>query len=192
METQALFDPGFAPLVYNFYDNIEAINQVLMSVKAPHQRKFKYQMFTPKIIEIIENNIAFHLGCLMWAKYLKEELPDTEIENNPFFGIDLEKESLSEDMFCADIDYLINYFEKYNKDCKFYLGKDLNLESKWLDIAKTYKEFLLLNKSFVNTKITSDLILPNDIEKIMPETNQSNKELIDKSIKEKNLSILLN
>ena len=191
MKTEALFDPGFAPLVYSFTDNITAINQVMRSVKNPNQRKFKFQMIQPQILTILENNIAFYLGCLMWARYVKDELPNQKIVGNSFLGIDAESINLTEEIFCSEVNLIIEYFEKYKKDCKFYLGKEFSLNAKWLKIAKIYKEFLLLNKSFVNTELTTDLLLPENLSEVVIFDNSTNKELITKAIEQKKLSILL-
>lgn len=191
MDKKALFDPGFAPFVYSFSDNILAINQVLASVKSPQQRKFKFKMLQPQIISLVENNISFYLGCLMWAKYLKDELKDKEIVGNSFLGFDFEAAHITEDKFCEDINLLIAYFDRYVKDTKFYLGKESQLSDKWLEIATIYKEFLLLNKSFVKTALTNDLILPENISQVVADNNELNKNFIDKAINEKNLAILL-
>ena len=191
MLEKPLFDPGFAPFVLPFYENIEAIIQLMTSIKNPKQRKFKFQMLQPQIIKLVENNISFYHGCIMWAKILKENMPDLEIINNPFADINLEDKNITQDDITAEIDYLINYFDRYKKDTKFYLSKELALPEKALEIATTYKDFLLLNKSFVNTKKTNDIILPANIDKVILNSNEDNKILIENSLTNKNLSILL-
>lgn len=191
MLEKPLFDPGFAPFVLPFYDNIEAIIQVMTSIKNPKQRRFKFQILQPQIIKLVENNISFYLGCLMWAKILKENMPDLEIINNPFANINLEEKNITEEDITAEIDYLINYFDRYQKDTKFYLSKELSLPEKALEIAKTYKDFLLLNKAFVDVKTTNDIILPKNIDKIILNSNEDNKILIESALINKNLSILL-
>ena len=71
------------------------------------------------------------------------------------------------------------------------MSKELALPEKALEIATTYKDFLLLNKSFVNTKKTNDIILPANIDKVILNSNEDNKILIENSLTNKNLSILL-
>lgn len=191
MLEKPVFDPGFAFFVYPFADSVEALYQEFCTIKNPKTRKFKFQMYHSQLLGMVKNNVAFYLGCLMWAKILRDCMSGKEIENNPFLCVDLSKENISQDEFCAEIDCLINYFEKYKKDCKFYLGKDMNLSENWKVIALLYKEFLLLNNSFVNTKITDDLILPEMIDKVIKMTNEYNKELISKSLESKDLTILI-
>lgn len=191
MLDKPMFDPGFAFFVYPFADSINALYQEFSQIKNPKMRRIKFQMYHSQIVGIVKNNIAFYKGCIMWAKYLKESMPNLKIENNPFIDIDLEKENISQEDFCAEIDSLINFFEKYKKDCKFYLGKDMSLASGWLDIAKLYKEFLLLNKSFVKTEMTDDLVLPKDVVAILKTSNEENKKLIENALNNQDLTKLL-
>lgn len=191
MLDEPLFDPGFAFFVYPLADSLNALYQEFLVIKNPKTRKFKFQMYHKQIIEMVKNNVAFYLGCLMWAKILKEDMPDMKIEENHFLNVDLEKENISQEDFCLEIDYLINYFEKYKKDCKFYLGKDMTLPESWKAITETYKNFLLLNKSFVKTEKTNDLVLPKILDDFLKTTNEENKELIKKALETQNLTILL-
>ena len=120
------FDPGFAPLVYSFSENIDAFNQVLSNLKSMHQKKFRFQMFEKKIREVVQNNVAFYFGCLMWAKYLKETFAQNEVEisGNSFYGVDLEVKGISQQDITSEIDYILSYMDKFEKDYKFYLSKN--------------------------------------------------------------------
>lgn len=193
MAEEALFDPGFAPYVYSFTENVQAIDTIMRTLKSPNQRKFKYQILKPQIIALAANSAAFYLGCLMWAKHLKEDFENgcVEIVNNPFLGINLEDKNITKEDFCADIDNFISYFEKFEKDCKFYLGKSFQLPEGYRQIAKIYKEFLLINNSFVNTKYTSDINLPENIDLIINNSNQTNCTKIQQAIDEGKLELLL-
>lgn len=188
MLDKPLFDPGFAFFVYPLAESMDALYLEFSSIKNPKTRKFKFQMYHKQIISMVKNNVAFYLGCLMWAKILKECMPDMTIEENHFLNIDIKD---IENDFFAEIDYLVNYFEKYKKDCKFYLGKEMNLPANWLTIAELYKEFLSINKSFVKTEKTNDLILPKTLDKILKTTNDENKKLIAKALEIQDLTILL-
>lgn len=190
MITKEKFDPGFAPLVEAFSQNIFAVENIMKSLKTPQQKKFRFQMLLPQIRELIRNSIAFYQGCLMWAAYLKNNYPENTaiIEGNPFLDVDFEKENISKDELCQEIDFLINYLEKIEKDTKYYLAKSADIPSEWEKIAKTYKEFLILNNNFSKTKYTSDLILPDIIN--IKDTCVF-KDEIEKAIKEKNLALLL-
>ena len=191
MTKKVPFDPGFAPMVYSFTDNIKAVENLLFSTKIPNQRRFNFQKLQPQITGLVGNSISFYKGCLMWAKYIKETFPDAEIENNPFFGVDLKSKNITEDELYSEVNLLIAYINKYPEDCKFYIGKTLSFPSEWLDIAKTYKEFLILNQSFTNTKQACDIKLPQNISEIITEVNDKNKQIIDKAINERKLSLLL-
>ena len=190
MLQKALFDPGFAPLVYSFRESIEAIDMVMRAVKVPNQRKFKFKLLQKQIVSIVENSIAFYLGCLMWAKYLKEVMSENEILNNPFLGINLDEKNITQEDFCAEINLLISYFDRYKRDTKFYLGKEFVFNEKWFKIAQCYKEFLVLNDSFVRTKYGFDLILPKTIDDVVIYDNNKNAELIKSAIANHNLSLL--
>lgn len=192
MLDKPLFDPGFAFFVYPLEESVSALYQEFASIKNPKTRKFKFQMYHSQLVNLVKNNVAFYLGCIMWAKYLKENMPDLKIENNPFLNFDLEKENIGQEEFCFEIDFLINYFEKYNKDCKFYLGKDNKLPENWFEIAKKYKEFLLLNNSFIKTELTNDLVLPSDLGNIIKTTNEENKNIIANALEKQDLTLLLN
>jgi len=191
MEKTVLFDPGFAPLVYSFTENIKAIDNLMFSIKIPNQRRFRFQSIQPQITGLVKNSAAFYKGCLMWAKYIKETFPQAEIENNPFFDLDLKSQNISEEDFYEDVNLFIAYINKYPEDCRFYLGKDLSFPEQWLEIATAYKEFLILNNSFINTKYATDLKLPENIDTIITGTNEQNKELIDKAITNRRLDLML-
>lgn len=191
MTTNVLFDPGFAPLVYSFSENIKAIETLMSGIKIPNQRKFKFQSLQPQITALVNNSAAFYKGCLMWAKYIKETAPKSEIKNNPFYGINLKEQNITEEDFYYDINLFIEYIKKYPKNCQFYLGKQLNFPENILEIATTYKEFLTLNKSFTDTKYAADIKLPENINDIVQNSNEKNKELIDNAISSRKLELLL-
>lgn len=192
MTQKVLFDPGFTPLVYSFSENLDAIETFMRNIKLPNQRRFRFQSFQPQIIALTKNSVAFYLGCLMWAKYIKEVHPEAEIENNPFFGVDLNNQPLQEEDFYKEVNLFISYLSKYSKDCKFYLGKEQKFPENWSEIAKTYKDFLELNQSFIKTKYAKDIKLPQNITQIISSTNEHNKNLIDNAIKNNQIDLLLN
>ena len=74
MLDKPLFDPGFAFFVYPLADSLNALYQEFLVIKNPKTRKFKFQMYHKQIIEMVKNNVAFYIGCLMWAKILKEDI----------------------------------------------------------------------------------------------------------------------
>lgn len=162
------FDPGIAQFAPCFSQEVEYYMSQVLATKAVHQRKFKFQIVQPQIFASFEKIVGFYSGCLLWAYFIKnsEKGAEKEITGNNFFGRDVLN---SEDFdFLYEIDFLINYFEKYQKDVKFFLGKTVQLDENWLIIAKTYREFLELNNNFVQTKTTNDLKIPEQFKVGMP------------------------
>lgn len=156
------FDPGIAQYAPCFSQDVEYYMSQVLATKAVHQRKFKFQIVQPHILASLEKIVGFYSGCLLWAHYIKntDNGAEKEITGNGFFGRDVEN---SDDFdFLYEIDFLIKYLGKYEKDLKFFLGKTVNLDEKWLFIAKTYREFLEINKNFVQTKTTKDLKVPEN------------------------------
>lgn len=184
------FDPGIAQFAPCFSQDVEYYMAQVLAPKAIQQRKFKFQIVQPKIYDSFNKIVAFYTGCLLWAFYIKNSDNETEkeITGNGFYGRDVIN---SDDFdFLYEIDFLINYFDKYPKDYKFFLGKDVKLDDKWLDIAKNYRGFLELNKNFVEVKTTKDLKIPTSFK---PNSNLAEiKILFDKVINTGNLEEFLN
>lgn len=184
----AKFDPGFQNLVIPFTDNIEACNGVIGGLSSPHQRKFKFQILFPQIYKLIENNVAFYYGCLLWAYFLVNNFKNNpiEIKDNPFID---KHDEIDMDEIAYNIDYLIKYIQKFENDTKYYLKKSANIDKKWAEILKLYKEFLMLNKGFKTTKLTSEIAIPNDFQ-INIEPDSIRKE-IETAIDNRNIESLL-
>lgn len=159
-ESEAKFDPGFAELVVPFEPNISACNEVIGQIKSFHQKKFKFQMLYPQMLKLIENNVAFYFGCLLWAYYLLNNYKSdpTEITGNTF--LDLDNKAFEEYDMAYDVNYLANYLPKFENDTKYFLGKQVEISQKWKMILEQYKEFVALNNGFRNVKMTSDIIIP--------------------------------
>ena len=188
-EDKVLFDPGFAPLVDDFYQSMGIVQQIMSSVPSMHQKKFKYKMLQSDILKLVKNNVAFYLGCMLWAYYLTENFKNDpkELEGNTFS--ELSEEEKNEYDFFGEIDFITDYFEQYKKDTKYYLGKEQSLPQEWLSILSTYREFLEINNSFLNVKLTSDIKVPAAIG--MRDIGIDIKAAIDKSIADKNIETLL-
>lgn len=188
-EIETPFDPGFAGLVHPFSDNISACNGIIGSLKSMHQKKFKFKILHPQMHKLIENNVAFYYGCLLWAYYLSNAFKDShEISGNPFY--EMNDKDLEEYGITYDVDYLINYLPKFENDTKYYLGKAVNIPEKWLTILNQYREFILLNNGFQKVKMTSDIKLP---ENLLPQlSTEEIKNAIYKSIESKTIEDLLN
>ncbi len=158
-----LFDPGYSKYTLAFATNIDAVYNVIFSMKAMHQRKFKFQTVYPQILKLIEHTVGFYLGCLLWASYISQkfEKDQKEILENDYLG-----KAVNEDEMLFEVNYAISYLDKLKKDCKYYLGKNCNIPDDWYQVMNIYKEFLLSNNFLVNTKNTSELKLPPEVKKL--------------------------
>lgn len=163
-----LFDPGYAQHTTILSINAEYIYANIAQFKNFGQRKMKFKACYPQIIKMVDNNVGFCLGCLLWAVYIKS-LGNLQIEGNPCLGDTYNKEETIE-----EADYSINFFEKLKKDAKYYINENYEINPLHVKILELYKEFLTLNCGFVNTKTTNDVTLPEgfktpskeDLEKI--------------------------
>lgn len=178
-----LFDPGYAQHTTILSISAEYLYACINQFKNLGQRKMKFKMCYPQITEMVENNVGFCLGSLLWAVYIKT-LGDVQIEGNPCLGGTYDKEETLE-----EVDYSIEFFERLKKDVKYYLGSDYEINSTYVKVLELYKEFLVLNCGFVGTKTTNDVILPqgfkapkvDDVDKIYSKIQQvvQNGKLID-------------
>ncbi len=175
------FDPGYAQHTTILSINVEYIYAKINSFKNLGQRKFQFKMNYSQLKRMADNNVGFCLGCILWAVYIKS-LADAKIEGNPCLGDTFNAEEAVE-----EIDYSVAFFDRLKKDAKYYLGQDYEVNPLYMTILDLYREFLLKNSSFVSTKTTNDLILPDKI-KIPDENNlKAIKSKIDEVIKSGNL-----
>ena len=168
------FDPGFAQHTTILSINLEYIYSKINSFKNFGQKKSSFKFNYNQIKRMVDNNVGFCLGSLLWAVYIKS-LGDLQIEGNPCFG-----DTFDKDETCGEIDFSIEYFDQLKKDAKYYLGHDYDVKPLYIKILNLYKEFLLENKNFVSTKTTSDIVLPKDI--VIP--SESDLETIHLKIEE--------
>ncbi len=162
-EKNVLFDPGFAQHTTILSLSLNYIYSEINSFKNFGQRKIKFKMSYPQIIRMTDNNVGFCLGSLLWAVYIKS-LGDLKIEGNPCLGDIFNKEETVE-----EADFSIKYFDQLQKDSKYYLNSNYNINPTHIKILELYKEFLVENKNFVSTKTTNDIILPEGIK--IPDSN---------------------
>lgn len=172
-----LFDPGYSQYLMPFSQNIDAAYNVLLSIKLPKQRKFKFQMLYPQLLKLLEHTVSFYLGCLLWASFISKNFQNQpkNILDNAYF-----EKSVDEEQMLFDVNYAIKYIEKLKKDCQYYLGKNCNIPDEWGQVLAVYKNFLTMNNFLVNAKTTADIILPNCIKDL----SQSELETILKTIEQ--------
>ena len=153
----AQFDPGFVQHMSAFVPNIEYIYAGLNRLKNFTLKKNQFKMYYPKIQSLFKNYLGFYLGCNLWAAYISQ-LDEKPILNNLCFGGEYsEKETLSE------VDFIMDYIEQLKKDVKYYTGQDFTIDENSINILNAYREFLIANKGFVETKTTKDIKLPTNL-----------------------------
>lgn len=153
----AQFDPGFVQHMSAFVPNIEYIYAGLNRLKNFTLKKNQFKMYYPKIQSLLKNYLGFYLGCILWAAYISQ-LDEKPILNNLCFGGEYsEKETLSE------VDFIKDYIEQLKKDVKYYTGQDFTIDENSINILNAYREFLIANKGFVETKTTKDIKLPTNL-----------------------------
>ena len=181
-----LFDPGYSRCILGISENIEFMYGVFQASYMPiKQKKFQFSVMLPKIKETLNQNIAFYLGCLLWASYIKT-IKGAAVEDNPCLNDEYNEENSTH-----DISYLIEFVTKIlDKDSRYYISKPYETNPKHLEILKNYLEFIKLNKGFVKLKTTSDLILPKSLKPLDDASSKIVKEKIDEAIKNKKLSNL--
>lgn len=184
------FDPGIGKLVVDFNDFLNKVYSQLYVSHTIHAKKAKFKLYSGKIYKYMRNNIAFYMGCLLWAYYIVKENNNTPktIDGNIFSN--LTEKQIQDYDFLEQINFLESYFDQYTKDIMFYTGQKIQIPNKWIEIIKLYKEFIILNNGFIATKMTSDLMLPERLKNT--EFNFNIKSKIDEAINKKDLEILLN
>lgn len=176
-----LFDPGYAQHTTILSISAEYIYAGLNQIRNFGQKKTKFKMFYPKLTRMADNNVGFCLGSLLWAVYIKS-IGDVQIDGNPCLGGTYNQEEAVE-----EVDYSIEFFNRLKKDAKYYLGADYNINPLYLKILDLYREFLVLNCGFVNTRTTNDVQLPNSIKIPSGEDLTKINDKIEEVIKSGNL-----
>lgn len=176
------FDPGFAPYIMAFRGTVEYLYMDINRFKNLSQRKMKFRQYYKKFLELFNNNLGFYVGCLMWAAYIKTQPEQDILNNNCLDGEYNEEENVS------DVDFMIKFLELLPKDMKYFLGMDYEINPEDLKILEMYKEFLTINKGFVNSKKNTDILLPSGMK---TDGAENFKDKIDEVLKIEDLSKLL-
>ena len=176
------FDPGFGPFILAFRGTVEYLYMDINRFKNLSQKKMKFRQYYKRFLEMFYNNLGFYIGCLMWAAYIKTQ-PEQEILNNPCLGGEYNDEENT-----ADTDFMIRFLELFPKDMKYFLSTEYKINEDDMKILKLYREFLVSNKGFVNSKTNTDIVLPDGMK---TENTESFKDIIDEVIKNEDLSKLV-
>jgi len=169
------FDPGFNQYIQSFSVNIGYIYNEFKRFKNFSQKQFQFQRFYATIRTILEKQIAFSLGCMLWAVYIKAQ-PTAELEGNHNTGTEIPQEE-----YCSETDFTINYLNQLPKDTEYYLHLAYQPPESYSKIMNKYKEFIVLNNGFVNTKTNDDVKLP-ELKSVSDEDLKKIKETIDEVV----------
>lgn len=176
------FDPGFGPHILAFNETLDYLYMDINRFKNFNQKKVKFMQYHKKVVDMMNNNLGFYVGCLLWAAYIKTQ-PKQEITGNHCFG-----KEYNEEYNISDTQQMLQFVELFPKDMKYFLGKEFFFESNIVPLIKVYEEFLVLNKGFTESKYNTDIVLPASIK---TENAESYKEIIEKVLETKDLSKLL-
>lgn len=178
-----LFDPGYAPIALESLGSVGYNYYMFSAISNVKVKKLKFKPLTIKLEYNLKIEIAFYLGCLLWANYIKQ-FKNAKIEGNKLY-----KEECKEEDYTGEIDFLKDFLEnKYPRDYKYFLNKPFELDEKYLPILNTYRDFLVINEGFVNCANTDDIKLPKNL-KTPKDLDKINSE-IQRAIKSEDLTIL--
>jgi len=179
-----LFDPGYAPIVIDSIGQIGYTYYMFSAINNLKIKKINFPGVLNKLEKYLKTNVAFYLGCMLWASYIKQ-FKGAKIEGNKLLG-----EVCEEKEYLSEIEFLIDFVKStLLRDSKYYLNKTYTPDKRYLPILEAYREFLILNKGFCSCANVDDIILPNSI-KALEEFEEANKN-IQEAIKEGNIDGLL-
>ena len=189
-EEKVKFDPGIGELVLNLNDFVNNVYSQLMSFQTIHQKRARFKLYATKIQKYIKNNIAFYLGCLLWAYYIYQNNINSpkEIEGNVF--LNMPKEEKEKYDYMLQVNFIENYIDCFERDSLYYTGKKIVIPREWKNILELYIEFIELNKGFIDTKYTANIKHKKKIKEVS--INLDINSLIKEVIKKEDLEILMN
>ncbi|GBF23022.1 hypothetical protein tpqmel_0426 [Candidatus Gastranaerophilus sp. (ex Termes propinquus)] len=159
MKEKLPFDPGYSDCIEHIGKTFDELHGALVSIHNPKQKRARFAALYPRIVKTVEENVAFYLGCLLWAAYLKNK-PGVEIEGNTCLSPEYDRENS-----LYEINALIDYVSVgLNRDSKYYLNKTYEPSPLCIRILEVYKDFLDKNEGLHKTKSTDDILLPKSIE----------------------------
>ncbi len=176
------FDPGFGPHILAFTGTIEYLYADINRFKNFSQKKMKFMQYHKKIIDVLNNNLGFYIGCLMWAAYIKTQ-PKQEILSNHCLGAEYNEETN-----ISETQLMLRFIELFPKDMKYFLGQIYTFDENIIKLIKIYEEFLIINQGFVNSKYNTDIKIPDSIKN---DNAEDFKNKIDTVLETKDLSKLL-
>lgn len=179
------FDPGYAPLVLESFGQVGYTYYIFNAIPNLKLKRINFPHTLRKIESYLKINIAFYLGCLLWASYIKQ-FDNAKIEGNQLLG-----EKCSEEEYTSEINFLIDVIEvQLPRDSKYYINKPYDSDSRYLPILKAYKEFLIINDGFVNCSKVNQIKLPETFKKLSSEQMELINNQIQNAIENKDICLL--
>jgi hypothetical protein len=183
---EILFDPGYSRCTAHIGKAFEELSQLLQSSKTLAQKKVHFKALFGRTVAAVEANVAFYLGCMLWAINLTTH-KNTKIAQNPCLD-----DVTSKEASLHEIDALIHYIETgLNRDSKYYLGQSYTPNPAHIRILRVYREFLELNNGFCATRTTDDIILPKSLKVPKDEDLKEIVETIYDAIEKNNIMELM-
>ena len=103
--------------------------------------------------------------------------------NNSYLGLEYKEEENT-----PETDFTLRFIELFPKDMQYFLSKKFEFNPELKKLTEMYREFLVINKGFVDAKNNTDIKLPKGM---LTEGAEEFKEKIDSVIKEGDLSKLV-
>lgn len=158
------FDPGFSKISFSFAGNIEVAIQEFNKLKSNAQKKFWLTRFEPAIIEFIDKNTAFYLGCILWGGFIHYRFKDSPKEISGNNTANLTEKELKELDCAKEVKATLDYIRTFDRDCKYFLKRSAKIEPIIIEILENYIKFVEENDNFKNTYNTKDVKIPPVIE----------------------------
>ena len=172
-----LFDPGYGRHLVSLIFSLEDMYGDINKFKNLNQKKFYFRQYYPGMIKLLNQNIAFYMGCLLWAVYLKNQ-PEGEVINNHCLG-----KEYNEDSSLVELLFLMKFMRTFSKDTKYYMGQDFKYSESDMEMLEIYKEFAQMNEGFVKTEKNTDLKLPTSVKTPSESELETIKSTIDEVVK---------
>ncbi len=180
------FDPGFAPLVIESLGQVGYNYYMFTSIPDKKLKRLNFNVISKKLESNLKINVAFYMGCLLWASYI------SQFKNNKINGNKLLGETCQEKEYIGELDFLIDFIEnQYPRDVKYYQNKIYSPDNRFIPILKAYKEFLIINKGFCDCSNTSQILLPENLKKLNKNELEKVKDEIFNALEKKDVTLLL-
>lgn len=160
-EKEVPFDPGWSKFSTSFIEYVDYTVGNIFKLKTPNQIKFQMIKHEAGLVKKTRACVSIYLGCILWGGYLKSKFKDSPkvIKDNPTGDMPA-KEAEKKFAYNEEPEYMIDYIDKFNKNCKRYAKRSSKIDSQSIPVLKAYLEFLELNHHFAEIKTTDQIQLP--------------------------------